>query len=207
MEELMGLGEDLDGLAALDTLFGVQGLQADLIDVAVLGASAGVSVVAGEWLFANVDMLKSQTGYTRAVIAIALGAGGGILLGRYANKAVGAGVAAGLIGWGVSKAIQKATNMVPTSAGLGQMSDRDLLLGMGQAVDNDIYVSDYRPLPGQTDGLNAVDNEINVSDYRPLPGQTDGLGQAGDVYTSDLRPMPGQHGSSGYMAGLASSFA
>lgn len=199
---------ELDGLAQdVDALFGIDGLQEDLMDVAVLGASAGVSVVAGEWLFGNVALLKKQTGYTRAAIAVALGAVGGIAAGRYVNKAVGAGIAAGLIGWGVSKAIQKAAGMVPASAGLGQMSDQDLLLGMGQAVDNDIYVSDYRPLPGQTDGLNAIDNEINVSDYRPLPGQTDGLGQAGDVYTSDLSPMPGQHGSSGYLAGLASSFA
>jgi len=201
MMELDGFGQDVDAL------FGISGLQEDLMDVAYLGASAGVAVVAGEYLFENVDLLKKQTGYTRAAIAVALGAVGGIAAGRYVNKAVGAGIAAGLIGWGVSKAIQKAANMVPASAGLGQMSDRDLLLGMGQAVDNDIYVSDYRPLPGQTDGLSAVDNEINVSDYRPLPGQTNGLGQAGDVYTSDLFPMPGQHGSSGYMAGLASSFA
>lgn len=201
MMELDGFGQDVDAL------FGISGLQEDLMDVAYLGASAGVAVVAGEYLFENVKMLKEQTGYARAAIAVVLGAVGGIAAGRYVNKAVGAGIAAGLIGWGVSKAIQKAANMVPASAGLGQMSDRDLLLGMGQAVDNDIYVSDYRPLPGQTDGLSAVDNEINVSDYRPLPGQTNGLGQAGDVYTSDLFPMPGQHGSSGYMAGLASSFA
>jgi hypothetical protein len=199
---------ELDGLAQdVDALFGIDGLQEDLMDVAYLGASAGVAVVAGEWLFDNVEILKKQTGYARAGIAIVLGAAGGIAAGRFVNKAVGAGIAAGLIGWGVSKAIQKAANLVPASAGLGQMSDRDLLLGMGQAVDNDIYVSDYRPLPGQTDGLAAVDNEINVSDYRPLPGQTDGLGQAGDVYASDLSPMPGQHGSSGYMAGLAASFA
>jgi hypothetical protein len=132
----------------------------------------------------------------RAGIAIALGAVGGIAAGRYVNKAVGAGIAAGLIGWGVSKAIQKAATL--PSAGLGQMSDSDLLLGLGQVTDNDIYISDYRPLPGQTNGLGVVDNEINISDYRPLPGQTDGLGQAGDVYTKDLMPFPGESGSSGY---------
>lgn len=188
---------DLDGLAQdVDALFGIDGLQEDLMDVAYLGASAGVAVVAGEWLFSNVELLKKQTGYMRAGIAIALGAVGGIAAGRYVNKAVGAGIAAGLIGWGVSKGIQQAAGL--PSAGLGQMSDSDLLLGLGQATDNDIYVNDYRPLPGQTNGLGVVDNEINISDYRPLPGQTNGLGQAGDVYTKDLMPFPGESGSSGY---------
>lgn len=189
---------DFDGLAQdVDALFGISGLQEDLMDVAVLGASAGVSVVAGEWLFNNVDMLKKQQPYVKAGIAVALGAAGGIAAGRFVNKAVGAGIAAGLIGWGISKAIQKAANL--KEASLGQMSDTDLLLGLGQAVDNDIYVSDYRPLPGQTDGLAQVtDNDIYVQDYQPLPGQTDGLGQAGDVYAVDLSPMPGQSGSSGY---------
>lgn len=202
MDYPMDLGEELDGLAALDTLFGVQGLQADLMDVAVLGASAGAAVVAGEALFTKVEMLKTQQPYAKAAIAVVLGAAGGIALGRYANKAVGAGVAAGLIGWGVSKAIQKAAGLDAVGS-LGQMSDRDLLLGMG-AVDNEINITDYRPLPGQTDGLGVVDNEINVSDYRPLPGQTDGLGQAGDVYTTDMSTFPGTSGQSGYMSGLAS---
>lgn len=191
MMELDGLGQDVDAL------FGIEGLQEDLMDVAILGASAGVSVVAGEWLFNNVAMLKSQQPYVKAGIAVALGAAGGIAAGRFVNKAVGAGIAAGLIGWGVSKAIQKAAGL--PAAALGQMSDTDLLLGLGQAVDNDIYISDYRPLPGQTDGLGQVtDNDINISDYQPLPGQTDGLGQAGDVYAKDLSPFPGQSGSSGY---------
>lgn len=188
---------ELDGLADLETLFGVQGLKEDLMDVAYLGASAGAAVVAGEWLFNNVGMLKQQTGYVRSVVAVALGAGLGIAAGRYVNKAVGAGIAAGLIGWGVSKAIQKAAAL--PSAGLGQMSDSDLLLGLGQVTDNDIYISDYRPLPGQTNGLGqATDNDIYVNDYQPLPGQTNGLGQAGDVYTKDLMPFPGESGSSGY---------
>lgn len=192
MMELDGLGQDVDAL------FGIDGLKEDLMDVAILGASAGVSVVAGEWLFTNVEMLKTQQPYVKAGIAIALGAAGGIAAGRYVNKAVGAGVAAGLIGWGVSKAIQKAAGLTPV-ASLGQMSDNDLLLGLGQTVDNDITISDYQPLPGQTDGLGQVtDNDIFVSDYRPLPGQTDGLGQAGDVYAKDLMPFPGQSGSSGY---------
>jgi hypothetical protein len=188
----LGLGQDMDAL------FGIDGLKEDLMDVAYLGASAGVAVVAGEYLFKNVDVLKQQTGYMRAGIAVALGAALGIAAGRYVNKAVGAGVAAGLIGWGVSKAIQKAAN-ISGDATLGQMSDSDLLLGMGQVTDNDIYISDYRPLPGQTNGLAQVtDNDINVSDFRPLPGQTNGLGQAGDVYTKDLMPFPGESGSSGY---------
>lgn len=193
---------ELDGLAQdVDALFGIDGLKDDLMDVAYLGASAGVAVVAGEYLFSNVELLKKQTGYMRAGIAIALGAVGGIAAGRYVNKAVGAGIAAGLIGWGVSKAIQKAAGLTATDP-LGQMSDTDLLLGMhdgmGQVTDNDIYISDYRPLPGQTNGLGVTDNDIDVSDYRPLPGQTNGLGQAGDVYTTDMAPFPGTSGSSGY---------
>jgi hypothetical protein len=189
---------ELDGLAQdVDALFGIAGLQEDLMDVAVLGASAGASVVVGELLFTKVPMLATQKPYVKAGIAVALGAAGGIAAGRFVNKAVGAGIAAGLIGWGISKAIQKAANL--PAASLGQMSDSDLLLGLGQVTDNDIYISDYRPLPGQTDGLGqATDNDIAISDYQPLPGQTDGLGQAGDVYAMDLNPFPGQSGASGY---------
>lgn len=192
---------ELDGLAEVDALFGIAGLKEDLMDVAVLGVSAGASVVVGEMLFAKIPMLQKQNVYVQSGIAAALGIAGGIAAGRYVNRSVGAGIAAGLIGWGVAKSIQKAAG--PALAGLGQVSDRDLLLGMG-VVDNDIAVSDYRPLPGQTDGLSAVDNEINVSDYQPIPGTTSGLGQAGDVYTTDLRPMPGQHGANGYLQGLGS---
>lgn len=195
---------ELDGLAEVDALFGIAGLKEDLMDVAKLGVSAGVSVVVGEALFSKVEMLKKQNIYVQSGIAAALGIAGGIAAGRYISRSVGAGVAAGLVGWGVAKAIQAgAAKAGYPLAGLGQMSDRDLLLGMG-VVDNDIAVSDYRPLPGQTDGLSAVDNEINVSDYRPIPGTTSGLGQAGDVYTTDLRPMPGQHGADGYIQGLGS---
>lgn len=196
---------ELDGLGEADALFGISGLKEDLMDVAVLGASAGVSVVAGEYLFANVKMLADQKPYAKAGIAAVLGVAGGIAAGRYVNKAVGAGIAAGLVGWGVAKAIQQV--MVKADVkGFGQVSDRDLLLGMG-VVDNDVAVSDYRPLPGQTSGLSAVDNEINVSDYRPIPGSTNGLGQAGDVYTTDLQPMPGQNGPNGYLQGIGSFLA
>lgn len=195
---------ELDGLAEVDALFGIDGLKEDLMDVAILGASAGVSVVAGEYLFTKVEMLKSQQPYVKAAIAVALGAAGGIAAGRYVNKAVGAGVAAGLIGWGVSKAIQKVAGLDAVGS-LGQMSDRDLLLGLGVA-DNDIAISDYRPLPGQTNGLGVTDNDVSVMDFHPLPGQTNGLGQAGDVYAKDIRPFPGQSGTSGY-ASLGSVLA
>jgi hypothetical protein len=190
---------ELDGLAAdVDALFGISGLKEDLMDVAILGGGAGGAVIAGELLFAKVPWVKDQSDAVKAGIAVALGAGGGIALGRYVNKALGAGVAAGLIGWGVSRGVRMLAQKAGITA-LGQVSDRDLLLGMG-AVDNDINVSDYRAIPGQTDGLTA-------QDFQSMPGQVDGLGQAGDVYTTDLRPMPGQNGGNGYISGIASSFS
>lgn len=193
---------ELDGLAQnVDALFGIAGLKEDLMDVAVLGASAGVAVVGGGILFEKVAFLQKQSPMVKAGIAAALGIAGGIAAGRYVNKAVGAGIAAGLVGWGVSSVIQQTVLKGSSLAGFGQVSDRDLLLGMG-VVDNDVSVSDYRPLPGQTDGLSG--DAMSVMDYRPMPGQTDGLGQAGDVYTSDIQPMPGVSGRSGYMSGLSS---
>ena len=193
---------ELDGLAQnVDALFGIAGLKEDLMDVAVLGASAGVAVVGGEMLFAKVEMLKKQAPMTQAGIAAALGVAGGIAAGRYVNKAVGAGIAAGLVGWAVAAVVKSTVLKGSAVAGFGQVSDRDLLLGMG-VVDNDVSVSDYRPLPGQTDGLSG--DAMSVMDYRPMPGQTDGLGQAGDVYATDLQPMPGVSGRSGYMSGLSS---
>lgn len=189
---------ELDGLADIDALFGIAGLKEDLMDVAVLGLSAGVSVVAGEMFFAKVPKVRDLGMGAKAGIAIALGIGGSLAISRYGGgssvmKGIAAGVGAGLVGWGVTK----GAVMLAAKAGypLAQVSDRDLLLGMG-VVDNDVTVSDYRPLPGQTNGV--TDNDIEVSDYRPLPGQTNGMGQAGDVYTRDLQPMPGQSGSSGY---------
>ena len=185
---------ELDGLAQdVDALFGISGLKEDLMDVAVLGVSAGASVVVGELLFTKVGFLANLNPYMKAGAAAALGIAGGIALGRYVNRGVGAGVAAGLIGWGVSKAIQKVAGL--QSASLGQ-SDSDLLLGLGQS-DSDLLLG-----LGQT-----VDNDISVSDYRPLPGQTNGLGQAGDVYANDIKPFPGTSGGSGYMEGLGSFLA
>lgn len=208
---------ELDGLAGVDALFGIDGLKEDLMDVGVLGLSAGVAVVAGEYIFGMLDanlakmaaakpdgIFKPLPPYAKAGVAVALGAGAGIAIGRMSNKfgkVIGAGVAAGLIGWGVSKAAQKLAKL--PSVGLGQVSDRDLLLGMG-VVDNDVSVADYRPLPGQTNGFGVVDNDITASDYRPIPGQTNGLGQAGDVRANDLQPMPGQNGADGYMQGIGS---
>ena len=180
---------EFDGLAQdVDALFGIAGLKSDLMDVVVLGVSAGASVVVGELLFTKIDMLKGLNGYAKAGVAAALGVAGGIAAGRYVNKGVGAGIAAGLIGWGVSKAIQKAAGLeAATVAGLGQ-SESDLLLGLGQS-DSDLLLG-----LGQT-----VDNDIAVSDFRPLPGQVNGLGQgAGDVYTSDVSMFPGAGGSTGY---------
>lgn len=192
---------ELDGLAAdVDSLFGIAGLRDDLMDAGIMGVAAGFSVIGGEALFSRVPMIKDYPEWAKAAIAVALGAGAGIATARYASpdqktvRAAGAGIAAGLIGWGVTKGVRIAANKAGITA-LGQVSDRDLLLGMG-AVDNDITVSDYRPVPGQTDGL-------DVADYRAIPGQTGGLGQAGDVSVSELQPMPGMNGRDGYMSGLA----
>ncbi len=206
---------ELDGLAGVDALFGIDGLKEDLMDVGMLGVAAGAAVVAGEYIFNMLDknladmQAKNPTGffkplppYAKAGVAVALGAGAGIAIGRMSNKfgkTVGAGVAAGLIGWGISKAAQKLAKL--PSASLGQVSDRDLLLGMG-VVDNDVSMSDYRPLPGQTNGFGQAESNQSATDYQPLPGQTSGLGQAGDVSAHDLQPMPGQNGADSYMQGI-----
>lgn len=154
---------ELDGIGDVGSLFGIDGLQEDLMDVAVMGVSAGGAVVVGELLFTKVAFLNNLNPWAKAGVAVALGAAGGIAAGRFVNKAVGAGIAAGLVGWGVSKAIQKAANLSPAS--LGQSDD--LLLGLGQ------------------------DANVSVEDYRALPGQTSGLSQAGDVESMDLQPLPG----------------
>jgi hypothetical protein len=179
---------ELDGLADVGSLFGIDGLKDDLMDVAVMGASAGVAVVAGEFIFAKVPWVKDQSTYVQSGIAAVLGIAGGIALGRYVNKGVGAGVAAGLVGWAIAKSIQKVASLPEYSLkGLGQ-SDSDLLLGLGQS-DSDLLL-----------GLGQSEN-VSVEDFRPMPGQTNGLGQddlllglgqgAGDVEARDLSPLPG----------------
>lgn len=189
---------ELDGLAAdIDNLFGIVGLSEDLMDVAMLGGSAGLSVVAGEFAFSRLPWVRDQNVYVKSGVAAALGLGAGIGISRFAPqfKAVGAGIAAGLVGWGIAKSLQAGAAKMGYS--LGQVSDRDLLLGMG-AVDNNIDVSDYRPVPGQTNGLGGD----SVTDYQPIPGQTDGLGQAGDVTMTEMQPSPGVNGRDGYLSAL-----
>lgn len=163
---------ELDGLGDVGSLFGIDGLQDDLMDVAVMGVSAGGAVVVGELLFDKVEFLKKQGKWTKVGIAAVLGAAGGIAAGRFVNKAVGAGVAAGLVGWAVAKAVQSSAGLEQVK--LSQADDSDLLLGLGQSEN------------------------VSVADYRPLPGQTNGLSQAGDVEATDLQPLPG----GGYISGV-----
>lgn len=178
MMELDGLGQDVG------SLFGIDGLAEDLMDVGVMGVSAGASVVVGELLFDKVPFLKDLNPWAKAGVAVVLGAAGGIAAGRFVNKAVGAGVAAGLVGWGVSKAVQKAAGL--PSVSLGQSYD-DTLFGVGQS-DSDLLL-----------GLGEGEN-VSVEDFRPLPGQTMGLSQAGDVESRDLMPLPG----GGFISGVGS---
>lgn len=178
---------ELDGLASdVDALFGISGLKEDLIDVAMLGASAGAAVVGFELAYTKIDMLRNANPWVKAAVAGVVGVGGGIATARFINRSVGAGIAAGLIGWGVAKVVQKVAKL--ESAGLGQVSDRDLLLGMG-AVDNNMEVSDYRPVPGQTAGL-------DVQDFQAMPGQV------GNVGIEDMQPMPGMNGRDGYLSAM-----
>lgn len=196
--------QELDGLAAdVDALFGISGLKEDLMDVALLGASAGVAVVGWEFLYSKVNMLGSLHPAAKAGLAVGTGIAGGIALGRFVHKAVGAGVAAGLIGWGIAKGAQYGASKMGYS--LGQVSDRDLLLGLGDSrgtVDNDVEVRDYLPMPGQTRGL---DGNSQAHDYDSMPGQVSGLGQAGgggNVQANDMQAMPGVHGRQGFLAAI-----
>lgn len=164
---------ELDGIGDVGSLFGIAGLKEDLMDVAIMGASAGAAVVAGELAFTKISFLAGQRPWVKALIAVGAGAAAGIALGRYANKAIGAGVAAGLVGWGVAAGIKSVAG--PT-LGLGQMdySGNDLLLGLGG-------------------------DELSVRDWRPIPGQTNGLGQGvGPVEARNLTQIPG----GGYIAGV-----
>ncbi len=182
---------ELDGLAAdVDALFGISGLKEDLMDVGMIGASAGLSVVGFEFAYTKIDMLRNANPYVKAGVAVATGVIGGIAAGRYVHKAVGAGIAAGLIGWGIAKGVQKVASL--ESASLGQMSDRDLLLGMG-AIDNNVGVEDYRPVPGQVRGLDGT----HAEDFVPMPGQV------GNVNVENMQPLPGMNGRDNYLSGVA----
>lgn len=186
--------QELDGLAAdVDALFGISGLKEDLIDVAMLGGSAGVAVVGFEMAYSKIAVLRDMNPWLKAAAAGVIGVAGGIGLARFVNKSVGAGFAAGILGWGVAKSIQMGAAKAGIS--LGQVSDRDLLLGLN-AVDNDINVSDYRPVPGQTGGL----ADMNVQDFTAMPGQVGQAGGGGNVSATDMQPMPGMHGRDGFLS-------
>jgi uncharacterized membrane protein YfcA len=149
----------------IEGLFGLGAVVEDAKDIALLGVGAGAAVMVGEALFAKVAFLKKQGVYTQAGIAAVLGVAGGVLVGRYVNKGLGAGVGAGLFGWAVAAVARKMLNAPASVAGLGQADDESLLLGLGYSNTD---VEDYRPIPGQTDGL--ANFNVSVADEQQLPG-------------------------------------
>lgn len=170
--------KELDGISAIDDLFGIAGLQEDLMDAGVLVTSAGISAWAGGMAFKKINALATLDWYYKAGIALVAGVAGGMVVGRYVHRGAGAGIVAGLGGLAIAETVKQGYRKFvdPTDSDpqmndrIGQM-DRDLLLGTGDL------------------GATLPVREINV-----LPGQDPrlaGLGQAGRVGSRDLQPMPG----------------
>lgn len=149
----------------IEGLFGLGALVDDAKDIALLGVGAGAAVVIGEAAFAKIGFLNKLSPTMKAVAAAALGVGGGVIVGRYVNKGLGAGVGAGLFGWAVAEVIRPMLGG-PVS-GLGASSDESLLLGLGYSNTD---IQDYRAIPGQTNGLSEYDDNVNVSDESEIPG-------------------------------------
>lgn len=141
------------------SLFGIDGLKDDLKEAAILGASAAGAIVLGNLALANLPWIKEQDGKIKGAVAIALGVGGGIVIGRYANRGAGAGFAAGLIGVGLTKLLGE---FVPSMKfnGLGD-DDGIPYAGLGRADDS--YFQ----------GLGAGGNEsallLGVNEHAAIP--------------------------------------
>lgn len=159
----------------IEGLFGLGALVDDAKDIALLGVGAGAAVLAGETAFRKIGFLSNLSPTMKAVAAAALGIGGGVVVGRYVNKGLGAGVGAGLFGWAVAEVLRPMIGV--KLQGLGAASDESLLLGLGYSNTD---VQDFRPLPGQrVDGL--ANFNVTSSDEAQIPGggYLSGLGELG----------------------------
>lgn len=87
----------------MGALFGIEGLQDDLIEASILGVSAAGAIVLGVAATEHLPWLKDQSKMVKAGAMVVAGAAGGIVIGRYANRSAGTGFAAGLIGYGFAK--------------------------------------------------------------------------------------------------------
>ena len=117
--------------SSIDGFFGVDGLTQDTLDLAVLGASAGVSVAAVEQALTKIkwngQSLSSKLGNWEGPAVAALGLAGGLALGRYASPSIGAGWGAGLIGLALAKLIGHTVDWAMAGEKRGKITDTNLL--------------------------------------------------------------------------------
>lgn len=172
-------------------------MKEDAIDIAYVGAGAGVGLVAGDLILDKVAFIRNLSPVLKVVAVGAIGLGGGLVAGSllkdkrdgHWTKGLALGASAGLLGWAAKTALVAGMEkfMPGTAAvnGLGQM-ESDLLLGVG--VGDNLDVQDYNPMPGQVSqidveqlsptpggGWNGLAGNVAVEDYRPIPGQVNGL--------------------------------
>ena len=133
-----------------------------------MGASAAGAIVAANIALDNLPWLKDQKGWIPPAALVALGAAGGIGIGRYWNRSVGTGVGVGLVGLGLYRLALHfiGSGKVPGLRGLG--AEEDLLLGTGISEIAQ-RVRDASDIPGAVEGLGAEGHGVQINEAQNWP--------------------------------------
>lgn len=147
-----GIGKmmNLDGLFGLGVL---DGIVEDVTDLAVMAGAGTVAALAGTMAVNKTPWLKDQNAYIKGAALMVAGAAGGIAVGRYAHRAAGAGVGAGLMIAGLTR--------------IGAAALPTLFAGsaMGALVGSDYRGDDLNGLSdGDYNGLGLTAGEWSKSD-------------------------------------------
>ena len=172
------------------------GMKDDAMNIALLGGSAAAGMVAAELAVQKIPKVKDffalNPNYQGPAV-ILIGVAGGIAVSRFVKgdvgAKIGAGIATGLVGWGLYTTAKWALNKYvfkeagAALAGWGQVfGDAANFAALGQSRrDEDLLL-----------GLGAIKTETR--DVKQFPGYTptEGLGQGLEVRT--IRPVPGMSG-------------
>lgn len=149
----MNIGEHIAGL------LGLSGITEDLKDVAILGATTAVTLIAVSAAVNRIPYLtklsKDKPLYVAAG-AVVVGAVGGLAVGRYLHRGVGFSFCAALTGWGLAKLAVAYSPKDAAGApflslsGLGASKD-ELLLGL-----SGLHARQVLNMPGQVRGMSNV---------------------------------------------------
>lgn len=142
---------------SIDNLLGVDGLVDDIKDLALIGAGAGVAMIGANLAFDRIAFLSARPWWQRALIVGVGGVAGGIVLGRYVHKGLGAGFGGALVGSAVAGV---AAQFLPQIGGGAEAPPAEAATGYWGDGENDedpaLYGLEARGR-GEIPGMDGLD--------------------------------------------------